>query len=149
MRKSPDSLGLPDEGHDSRRWYDREPLSIWLPLAAVAGGTVQTVAYVGYKLFYNSFGVRPEEVGYEYTSLIPRTAFQLALISSGVIAFLGLLSLSAAFYGGMLKPMFDDWRASRRPQPETDDGATRAGGLLLVEPSRLHGDFSIWNPRSL
>ncbi|MDP8968898.1 MAG: hypothetical protein M3N04_09885, partial [Actinomycetota bacterium] len=60
-------------------------------------------------------------------------AFQLALITSGVIAFLGVLSLSAAFYGGMLKPTFDDWRRSRRPRPDqTDDGAARAGGLLLV-----------------
>lgn len=96
-----------------RRWYDREPLAIWLPLAAVAGGTVQTVAYVGYKLFYNSFGVRPEEVGYEYTSLIPRTAFQLALIISLALLLLSVLSFSIAFYGVLLKPILDDWRGPK------------------------------------
>src|SRR4051794_10077135 len=72
----------------SKRWYDREPLKLWLPLSAVAATAAQTIAYVGYKLFYNSFGVRPEEVGYDYASLLPRTAFQLALLLAAALLFL-------------------------------------------------------------
>jgi hypothetical protein len=94
-----------------RRWYEREPLAIWLPLAAMATATIQTVAYAGYKFFYGSFGVRPQEVGYDYTSLIPTNAFQLALITSFALLLLGVGSVVFAIWGVMLKPIVDDLRA--------------------------------------
>src|SRR6266542_5020036 len=96
-----------------KAWYDREPFVVWLPLSALAAGVVQTVAYTGYKFFYNAFGVKPEEVGYDYTSLLPRTAFQLALLVSAVLAIIGLLSFGFAFYAAIGKPFVDDWRESR------------------------------------
>jgi hypothetical protein len=86
-----------------KAWYDREPFVVWLPFSALAAGVVQTVAYTGYKFFYNTFGVRPEEVGYDYTLLLPRTAFQLALLVSGVLALVGLLSFGFAFYAAHWK----------------------------------------------
>ncbi len=112
-----------------RRWYDREPLAIWLPLTAVAAATVQTVAYVGYKLFYNSFGVRPEEVGYDYASLFPRSAFQLALLITAALALLCGISVTLAIYGVLLKPVVDDLRGRNSPATGVP---VRAFGTLLV-----------------
>lgn len=111
-----------------RRWHDREPLSIWLPFSAVAAATVQTLSYVGYKLFYGSLGVRPEEVGYDYASLFPRSALQLASLITVVLGLLSVASIAIAIYGAMLKPMFDDLRG--RGSPLTNPGArATAGGL--------------------
>ena len=38
-------------------WYDREPLTVWLPLSALLAGLVQTIAYTGYKFFYDSLSL--------------------------------------------------------------------------------------------
>jgi hypothetical protein len=86
------------------------------------------VSYVGYKLFYGSLGVRPEEVGYDYASLFPRSAFQLASLITIALVVLGVASIALAFYGVMLKPIFDDMRG--RGSPLTASG-TRAlvGGI--------------------
>jgi hypothetical protein len=114
-----------------KAWYDREPFVVWLPFSALAAGVVQTVAYTGYKFFYNTFGVRPEEVGYDYTSLLPRTAFQLALLVSGVLALVGLLSFGFAFYAAIGKPFVDDWRESR-PGSLAQSHGLRIVGCLFV-----------------
>lgn len=100
-----------------RPWHDREPLTIWLPLSALVAGVVQTVAYAGYKFFYNSFGIRPEEVGYDYASLLPRTAYVVALLVSIALVVLALVSLTLAFYVGLLKPMLQDFLGGSKPSP--------------------------------
>jgi len=129
-----------------RRWYDREPLTIWLPLSAVAAAAVQTASYVGYKLFYNSLGVRPEEVGYDYTSLFPRSAFQIGLLISIALVTLSAVGFVLAFYAVVLKPFFDDLRG-RGSELTTPGAHAVAGGLacaflavVLANSTGLHGD---------
>jgi len=91
---------------------------------------VQTVAYAGYKFIYNSFGVRPEEVGYDYASLLPRTAYVVALLVSVGLAFLALASLTAAFYAGLLKPVVQDvWKGLGSSKTE---GVDRGSVILFV-----------------
>lgn len=114
----------------TRSWFDREPLKIWLPFSAVAAAAVQTVAYVGYKLFYTSFGVRPEEVGYDYASLFPRTAFQLALIIAAGLLILSALSLLVAFVSAVIVPTF-----KRRGHARLSSGDR--GVLLLLAAMTL------------
>lgn len=128
------------------RWYDREPMAVWLPLSAVAAATVQTVAYTGYKLFYNSFGVRPEEVGYDYASLFPRTAYQLALIIALGLLLLSIGSLVIAFYAGIGKPIWDDLR---RPAGTVTAGGRAAGAIFVAlcvttAIARITGLNALW-----
>jgi len=115
-----------------KRWYDREPFAFWLPFSAIAAAVVQTVAYTGYKFFYNSFGVKPEEVGYDYTSLLPRTAFQLALLVSSVLVLVGMLSFAAAFYAGIGKPFIDDFRKPGSGSRGIDLGMRLSIGFVVV-----------------
>jgi len=79
-----------------RRWYDREPVKVWLPISAVAAATIQTTAYLNYKLFYARFNVRPEEVGYDYTSVLPRTTIQVAGFLLLLLMFLSAASVVVA-----------------------------------------------------
>jgi hypothetical protein len=83
----------------TKRWFDREPLKIWIPVSAVLTGVLQTVGYLGYKDFYQQFGVKPEEVGYDYASLFPRTAFQITLVVTLALLGLALTSLLFAIAG--------------------------------------------------
>jgi hypothetical protein len=81
---------------EHRRWQDREPVKIWVPLSGLIAVLVQTVAYQGYKSFYSYFDVRPEEVGYDYTSLFPRTIIPIAALSLGALMLLSLGSVALA-----------------------------------------------------
>jgi hypothetical protein len=128
----------------SKRWYDREPLKLWLPLSAVAATAVQTIAYVGYKLFYNSFGVRPEEVGYDYASLLPRTAFQLALLLAAALLFLCALSLILACYAVTLKPFFSGWSGTRRSTGDRAAVASLAAMVLSIAVAAIVGNRHFW-----
>jgi hypothetical protein len=65
------SADAPRDTTTQKRWYEREPIAVFVPLSVLAATVLQTIAYTGYKLFYNSLGVRPEEVGYDYASLFP------------------------------------------------------------------------------
>jgi hypothetical protein len=117
-----------------------------LPLSAVAAATVQTVSYVGYKLFYNSLGVRPEEVGYDYASLLPRSAFQLALLVTAALALLSGASIALALYAVMLKPVWDDLRGRGSPLTTVGVHAMTGGmictflALLITWSAGLGGD---------
>jgi hypothetical protein len=107
------SADAPRDTTTQKRWYEREPIAVFVPLSVLAATVLQTIAYTGYKLFYNSLGVRPEEVGYDYASLFPRTAIPLAIILSVGLLILATASLAAAAYGGIGYAMVQSWRAEK------------------------------------
>lgn len=135
-----------------KRWYEREPQRVFLPFAAVAAAVVQTVAYLGYKLFYNSFGVRPEEVGYDYASLLPRTALQLALILSFGLVGLTFLSYVFAVGGAFLYGLIQNYQNSKLVPPADEARRSRMlwlglGAtviLLLVANASGLSDLFVW-----
>jgi hypothetical protein len=102
----------------------REPLRLWAPVAAILAAALQMAAYTGYKLFYQSFGVTPEETGIEYSSILVRSALQLLLLFVVVLLLLTTLSLMVSFYPA-LGWLFYRWNRSRE-----------AGNLARIFPSR-------------
>jgi hypothetical protein len=108
-----------------KRWHDREPLRVWVPLSALIAAVIQTIAYLGYKTFYLSFGVRPEEVGYDYATLFPRTILQVTLLFLLALFALGLLSAIFALYGAFGLGMF---RVGKGAEAQRD---SRAGSRQL------------------
>lgn len=115
-----------------KRWYDREPLAVFVPLSVVGAAALQTVAYAGYKLFYNSFGVRPEEVGYDYASLFPRTAMQIAILVSVALVVLAALSIAVAFYGAIGVGFLRGQRESKLADPAVEDRRARFLGFGIA-----------------
>jgi hypothetical protein len=134
------------------RWRDREPVKILLPLSALFASGAQTVAYLGYKEFYSGFGVRPEEVGYDYTSLLPRTIVPVAFLTVLTLIALSMLSLVLGLWraeqissvGQPAQAASEDSAAiARHARIGVFGGIVLVGVILLVPPHLLPALFVI------
>lgn len=111
-------------------------------MSVLAAAVLQTIAYTGYKLFYNAFGVRPEEVGYDYASLFPRTAIPLAVLLSFVLTALATVSFAVALYGGM---GYSFIKSLRTETPEDPFHRERQARLVMIGFATTFGVLLVMN----
>lgn len=84
---------------ENRQWFDREPLGVWAPIVAVILTVTQSFSYFVLRFFYAElFGVTPEEVGSDYTTLLARNALPLGLVTITVLFLLTLLVVELGFF---------------------------------------------------
>lgn len=95
------------------RWWERDAVRIWAPLAAVLAACLQTFAYAGYQGFYGEFGVDASEVGIDYSSILKRTATPLALSLVAVVVLL-------AFIGLVVPAGIALWRSGRESERDRE-----------------------------
>jgi hypothetical protein len=80
---------------EDRRWWERDPVKLWAPIGALVAAGLQTQAYAGYQAFYGEFGVRADEVGFDYAGTLRRSSvpifvsFALVLITLSLLALIG------------------------------------------------------------
>lgn len=115
---------------EEHRWWDREPVKAWAPLAALLAIALQTVAYAGYQAFYAAFGVGADEVGFEYTQTLRRTSAPLALSFIFILLLVSVLGLALALVVPMLRGSESErTRELRHTYPRR---ALRQAGLVVA-----------------
>ena len=126
----------------NRHWWDRDPVKLWAPMAALVAAWLQTVAYAGYQAFYAAFGVRADEVGFDYTGTLRRSSVAIFISFAMVLLFLAFLAMLLPFVGvtwvagsesGRSSQLARDYPARARRQL----GLGAAWTLTLVVTARL------------
>lgn len=112
-------------------WWDRDPIKLWAPLAALFVALLQTAAYAGYQVFYGAFGVAADEVGFDYSSILRRTSVTIAISFITTVLLLSILTLLIPFGVKLYRAGEVDNRSRALTQPYPDRAGWQAG-LIFV-----------------
>jgi hypothetical protein len=117
---------------EDRRWWDRDPVKVWAPLAAVVAAWLQTVAYAGYQAFYAAFDVRADEVGFDYTGTLRRSAVPIFISFVLALLVLSFLAVILPLVGRAMLVAGRDKERSRQLTQAYPGRAERQAVLLVV-----------------